>query len=102
MVLIHATGDTRYYSDYLRLVRCSRQPRAQFLAASTMVDLGFGSGRRLMIGVARVEIVWAKSSSSANQRAQFAIKDEHVLIGVLFSLRRGLLVKAVRPLRRLI
>eukprot|EP00959_Pyramimonas_sp_CCMP1952_P399788 8376879-Pyramimonas_sp.AAC.1 len=39
MVLSHTVGDILCYSDYVPLVRGLRQPRAQIVASSSMLDL---------------------------------------------------------------
>eukprot|EP00959_Pyramimonas_sp_CCMP1952_P362832 7598136-Pyramimonas_sp.AAC.1 len=39
MVITHTVDDVLYYSDYLPLVNGLRQPRAQVVASSTMLDL---------------------------------------------------------------
>ena len=69
------------YSDYLPLVKSFRQPRAQVLATSNMTDLWVRIWAALDDrSPGRIEILWTKSHSTAQQRAQHAIdSDEHFL-----------------------
>eukprot|EP00959_Pyramimonas_sp_CCMP1952_P047451 990294-Pyramimonas_sp.AAC.1 len=74
MVLTRTTGDILRHYDYLPLVRGMRQPRAQLVATSSMLDPWVRTWLSLdHLGPGRVEGPWTKSHSTAHQKVQFAI-----------------------------
>eukprot|EP00959_Pyramimonas_sp_CCMP1952_P033676 707318-Pyramimonas_sp.AAC.1 len=82
VVVGHTTGDRFCHSDYLPLVKGPRQPRAQVASSSAMLDLWVRIWSALDDrGPGKVEVLWAKSHASAQQRVQLAIgKEEFVFL----------------------